>query len=183
MLLPQTALQGSGVQVVNINTLTDFGWQILASAKDWQDQLASEITGQRERIARIFLDGTEGGLNLNMPETVSKALMGYGLEAGRLFTGSFDFDEHRWRRMLSVYRNTAEWVDHAGTTWTGGYARWFAGYRSHVQSYKGLTVADRKLIAGQFDQLATASAARTAINRADDKLPAKTGQLRVTGRY
>ena len=52
-----------------------------------------------------------------------------------------------------------------------------------MQSYKELTVADRKLIASQCDQLAAANAKRATINRADDKLPAKTGQLRVPGRY
>jgi hypothetical protein len=183
VLLPETSREGSGVQVTEINSLSDFGWRLLASAKDWQDQLASEITGQRERIARIFLDGEEGGLNLSMPADVSKALMSYGLEAGRLFTTRFNFDEHRWRRMLGVYRNTGEWIDRTATTWTGGFASWYTGYYKQVQSYQKLTLGDRKLMAKQFNELATAASSRQEIKRADDKFPAKTGQLRVTGRY
>ena len=183
VLLPETSLQGSGVQVTEINSLSDFGWQILAAAKDWQDQLASEITGQRERIARIFLDGSEGGLNLDMPEEVSRSLMRYGLDAGRLFTTRFSFDEHRWRRMLGVYRNTGEWIDRTTATWTGGFAAWFAGYQKDVQSYEKLTQRDRRLIAKHFSLLGAASSNRAKIKRADDKFPAKTGQLRVTGRY
>lgn len=183
VLLPETSVQGSGIQVTDIKTLADFGWQVLAAAKDWQDQLASEITGQRERIARIFLDRNEGGLNLDMPEDVSRALMSYGLEAGKLFTDRFDFNEHRWRRMLGVYRNTGEWLDRAAKTWTESYATWFASYSSRVASYEKLTKPDRALMAKQFSQLANATAARQTIKRAEDKLPAKTGQLRVTGRY
>jgi hypothetical protein len=183
VLLPETSLQGSGVQVTEIKSLADFGWQVLAAAKDWQDQLASEITGQRERIARIFLDRSEGGLNLDMPEEVSRSLMQYGLDAGRLFSTAFVFDEHRWRRMLGVYRNTSEWIDRTAVTWTTGFGLWFAGYQQHVQSYEKLTQSDRKLIAKHFSQLAAASSGRETIKRADDKFPAKTGQLRVTGRY
>jgi hypothetical protein len=183
VLLPETSIQGSGVQVSEIRSLADFGWQILAAAKDWQDQLASEITGQRERIARIYLDSSEGGLNLNMSEEVSRSLMRYGLEAGRLFTTTFDFSEHRWRRMLGVYRNTSEWIDRMAATWTGGFASWFAAYQKDVQSYERLTQSDRKVIAKHFGELAAASSERESIKRADDKFPAKTGQLRVTGRY
>jgi predicted acylesterase/phospholipase RssA len=181
--LPQTSAQGSGVQIAEVNSLADFGLRILASAKDWQDQLASEITGQRERIARIFLDKEEGGLNLRMPESLSRSLMSYGLDAGRLFTSSFDFDEHRWRRTLGVYRNTGDWIDRTAAVWNGGFGKWFATYEKQVKSYKKLTQADRKLMARQVGQLATASSSRPKIKRADDKFPGNTGQLRVTGRY
>jgi hypothetical protein len=180
---PETASEGGSVQVKEINTLGQFGWSVLAAAKDWQDQLASGISGQRERIARIFLDRTEGGLNLNMPAEVSRALMSYGRDAGRLFTTRFDFDEHRWRRVLGVYRNTEDWIDRATTSWTGGYAVWFNGYQGKVGSYRSLTLPDRKLIAKHFTSLAIATEARTKITRADDKFPRRTGQLRVTGRY
>ena len=183
VLLPETSLQGSGVQVTEINSLTDFGWRLMASAKDWQDQLASEITGQRERIARIFLDHKEGGLNLAMPPDLSRALMGYGRDAGRLFTTRFDFDEHRWRRMLGVYRNTEDWLDRAASTWAAGFDTWFKGYRTKVRSYQKITQSDRQLIGKHFTEIARAAAGRQVIKRADDKFPAKTGQLRVTGRY
>jgi len=183
VMLPQTSQEGSGIQVTDIKSLSDFGWQVLTAAKDWQDQLSSEITGQRERVARIFLDRNEGGLNLAMPESVSTSLMLYGLEAGRLFRTQFNFDEHRWRRMLGVYRNTGDWLDRAGKTWTDGFGAWFAGYRTKVSSYKKVTVSDRALMAKQFSALAAATSGRQTIKRLDDKFPANTGQLRVTGRY
>jgi hypothetical protein len=183
VLLPETSQEGSSVQVTDIKTLGDFGWRVLASAKDWQDQLASGMTGQRERIARVFLDSKEGGLNLAMPASVSMALMGYGLEAGKLFTTKFSFNEHRWRRLLGVYRNTGEWLDDTAKVWSGGFDAWFRSYRDQVQSYKGLTISDRKLLSAQFDQVAKANAARPRIKRAEQKLPGNTGQLRVTGRY
>ncbi len=75
-------VDGAGVPVEEISSLGQFGWQILGAATDWQDQLLSELTGQRERIARIYLKDGEGGLNLSMSPSQSEALMGFGAEPG-----------------------------------------------------------------------------------------------------
>lgn len=50
------------------------------------------------------------------------------MDAGPLFNTKFDFNEHRWRRVLGLYRNRREWVDRAATTWTGGFDRWYRDY-------------------------------------------------------
>ncbi|WP_164902078.1 patatin-like phospholipase family protein [Rhizobium leguminosarum] len=47
--LPRTAGEGMGVQVKQICTFKDFGWQVLSSAKDWQDQLLSEMPTRESR--------------------------------------------------------------------------------------------------------------------------------------
>ena len=137
VLLPSDAMTGLGVPITPIDTVPAFLGQIFYSAKDWQDQLLGGITGQRERIARVYLTPREGGLNLDMPPDVSRALMGYGLEVGRLFTsGQFSFDEHRYRRLLAFYRNSTAWLDQAGAAWNGGFEQWYASYAPHVRSYK-----------------------------------------------
>jgi hypothetical protein len=50
--LPATASDGMGIQIQEIASPVAFGWQVLNSAKDWQDQLLSGITGQRAHRGR-----------------------------------------------------------------------------------------------------------------------------------
>jgi hypothetical protein len=183
VLLPQKAITGIGVQVHEITTLGQFGWQVLASAKDWQDQLSSEVTGQRERVARVFLAGGEGGLNLAMPKEVSQRLMGYGRDVGQLFVNHFNFDEHRWRRLLAVHQTATAWLDQGDKVWNGGFAAWYASYQSQVASYKKFTAVERMQIGKDVQAVFQASAARIPIANPSDKFPRRTGQLRIAPRY
>nr|WP_294814705.1 patatin-like phospholipase family protein [uncultured Sphingomonas sp.] len=184
--LPASASQGMGVQIKEIRTIADFAWQILNSAKDWQDQLLSEITGQRERIARIFLTDREGGLNLDMAPEISRQLMRWGYEAGCKFTdGAFDFDEHKWRRLLVLYKHLEQNLEAIDRIWDGGFAAWYERYLPRVKSYKKLTPADRRQIAADIRELLAAreSDAETAIVNREDKLPKRAGTLKVSPKY
>lgn len=183
VILPQKAITGIGVQVHEISTLGQFGWQVLASAKDWQDQLSSEVTGQRERVARVFLAGDEGGLNLSMPAAVSRRLMSYGREVGELFVGKFNFDEHKWRRLLAVHRTATGWLDRGDKVWNGGFGAWYSTYALNIQSYKKLTPADRVQLGTDAQSMFAASATRPRIANAAAKFPRKTGLLRIAPRY
>lgn len=50
-----------------------FLFSIVNSARNWVDSLQAMVPGYRDRIAHIFLDANEGGLNLTMPiEVVTK---------------------------------------------------------------------------------------------------------------
>ncbi len=91
--------RGLAIPVKDIDSLPDFIFSILNSAKDWQDVLQSRLAGYRERIAHVALTDKEGGLNLKMPHDRVKALSAYGHEAGQLML-EFDFDEHRWLRYI-----------------------------------------------------------------------------------
>lgn len=184
--LPASASEGMGVQIKELRSISDFAWQILNSAKDWQDQLLSEITGQRERIARIFLTSSEGGLNLAMPLHVSHQLMIWGHEAGKRFTsGDFSFDEHRWRRLLVLYKHLEDNLDAIERIWEGGYGLWYDDYQRKVKSYKKLTLTDRARIAEDMRKLIEARAREEGdeIARRDEKLPRKAGVLKVAPRY
>ena len=59
------------------------------------------MPGYTERIVRIHLKDNEGGLNLKMPPELIEALGELGGYAGDELLG-FDFDEHRWRRLLAA---------------------------------------------------------------------------------
>lgn len=184
--LPTSASEGMGVQIKELHTIGDFAWQVLNSAKDWQDQLLSEITGQRERTARIFLTKDEGGLNLDMPEHVSHQLMLWGYEAGKRFTsGGFDFDEHRWRRLLVLYKHLEDNLDSIERAWGGGYGTWYENYQGKVRSYRRLTLADRAQIATDMEKLVEARMRmkEEQIARRDEKLPRRAGMLKVAPRY
>lgn len=100
--LPEGPRNGRNVAVRPIDTVFDFVGSIVDTAKDWQDTLQSLLPGYSERIVEIRLDpAKEGGLNLAMDRQTIEALTGHGLAAGRAFAG-FDFDEHRWRRAITV---------------------------------------------------------------------------------
>ncbi len=186
VVLPLTASEGMGVQIKVIKSVADFGWQILNSAKDWQDQLLSEITGQRERIVRIFLSKSEGGLNLSMAPEVSRQLMSLGAEAGRKFAdGEFNFDEHKWRRVLVLHRHLSQNLEAIEKIWSDGFGDWYQTYYKKVKSYKKLTHADRLKISADLDSLIAQSdaASVTGIVGADDKFPKKVGILKVGPKF
>lgn len=184
--LPANASEGMGVQIKEVKSLTDFAWQILNSAKDWQDQLLSEITGQRERVVRIFLTDREGGLNLNMPADVSRQLMRWGYEAGCKFTdGDFDFEEHKWRRLLVLYKHLQQNLGAIDRIWDEGFGDWYDRYMPDVKSYKKLTLADRHQIAAYIRQLLAAHDGEDVgeIANLEEKLPKRAGALKVAPKY
>ncbi len=183
VFLPIAAGKGLGVQIDTVNTLGGFAMQLINSAKDWQDQLLSEITGQRERIARIFLAGDEGGFNINMDSDVSLALMRYGYEAGCAFTNNgFDFDEHRWRRFLGLSRVLGPYLGAADRAWSEHFAAWLKGHDADFNSYNDLEKKDRATLIRELETMLEAhrNLPLDAITGRDEKLPKKSGVLRIT---
>ena len=184
VLLPTDAMTGLGVQIREIKSLAQFAGSVFYSAKDWQDQLLSGITGQRERIARIFLAPDEGGLNLSMPSHISRSLMSHGLEGGRAFTaGKFNFDEHRWRRTLALYRNSTEWIDRAGLVWNGGFSSWYDGYAAKAASYR-LSGPARKTLRNAIDVMVIPPQFGQRLGPTNvARLPRRVGRLRSSPEY
>lgn len=140
------------------------------------------MPGQRERIARIFLAESEGGLNLAMPEARSTALMHYGLEAGRKFAeGALDFDEHRWRRALVAYEQLEQAVAGTEKIWTAEYGAWLAAYLQHPKSYRGVTMTDRANIHARLAAFAALGATfEPPIKQKRRKFPRPSGRLRIS---
>ncbi|NTB99452.1 patatin [Agrobacterium tumefaciens] len=180
--IPQAAGEGIGVPVHKMEKMSGFLGSILSSAKDWQDQSLATMPGQRERIARVFLNEEEGGLNLTMPPERSAKLMSYGLEVGSLFAnGALDFDEHRWRRTLVAYDRLEDTVFATERLWNEGkYQDWLTGYIDEIESYEAVTKGDReKLIARIAAFAALSQSFSPAIANKRKKFPNPAGRLRI----
>lgn len=183
VFIPTTAAEGSGLRAHAIEGLGQFAHAILGSAKDWQDQLLASMPGQRERIARVYLDpAAEGGLNLTMPPEVSAKLMGYGRTVGERFAGGgFDFEEHRWRRALVAYEQLERSLGGARHSWTqGGFGAALAAYMPQARSYHRVGKGDRRDIHRRLAAFAAlAEAFEPPIRRKDAKFPRPQGRLRI----
>jgi hypothetical protein len=95
-------------------SIMSFLFSIVDSARNWVDSLQSMVPGYRDRIAHVYLDANEGGLNLTMPVEVVSKVADYGYEAGEKLVGRFakgvesgkpttmNWENHRWIR----YRST-----------------------------------------------------------------------------
>ena len=177
------AADGSGVTAHPIDGLPGFLFSILGAAKDWQDQLLGAMPGQRERIARVYLDPTEGGLNLTMPPERSRRVMGYGREVGSGFAaGALDFDEHRWRRTLVVYEQLQTNLGAMSEVWNRGYGAWFTGYSVKAATYRESSLAERRAMHDRLGAVAAVDAAfEPPIQQGSrrNKFPRPSGRLRV----
>lgn len=101
--LPENPRGSAGLPVKDIASLAGFAMSIVDTAKDWQDTLQARLPGYAERIVEIRLDDSnEGGMNLTMDKATIQKLMDYGEEAGEKLCEDFKFDEHRWRRAVTV---------------------------------------------------------------------------------
>lgn len=147
VLMPQDADDGALLPIHQVRGLGGFAGSILASAKDWQDQSQSVLPGQRQRVVRVRLSKTEGGLNLNMSGEVIDSLMALGRQAGQAARQDFDFDEHRWRRSLVAYEQLEVLHRNFRSVWPT-YSLWFAAYdpQSYVAAFgekKRATIRER----------------------------------------
>ncbi|TKC96440.1 patatin-like phospholipase family protein [Polyangium fumosum] len=83
-----------------ITDMKDFLWAVFELAQSFRDDSQAALPGYRERVAHVFLEKNEGGLNLDMNVATIARLVEKGDTAGRLFLERFDFPQHRWVRTL-----------------------------------------------------------------------------------
>lgn len=173
--------EGAGLPVSAVNDLAAFTNSLMASAKDWQDNLLAGMPGQRERIARVLLDpATEGGFNLTMPRSAARVLMGYGLAAGQRLLGGLDFEEHCYRRALISYEQLETAIGSLGRTWKGGFAALFARQSEVSTAYPRLGQDERDFIAARLGVLADVALDPPPIGEPDAKFPRPQGRLRIS---
>ncbi|MGH9882565.1 MAG: hypothetical protein ACRD6N_14100 [Pyrinomonadaceae bacterium] len=92
---------------------------ILNTMENWADQTQARVPGYRDRIATIYLEPDEGGLNLNMPTDIIQRLSARGEFAGKKLRERFDpakgdgsglnWENQRWiryRSFMTVLENT-----------------------------------------------------------------------------
>ena len=89
---------------------------IVDTMQNWRDLLLSRAPGHRDRIVHVPLDSTEGGLNLDMPDTVIKTVVAKGRLAGQKLRDEFVFDNHRWIRWRNVAATAEQFIIAFGKT-------------------------------------------------------------------
>lgn len=79
------------------NRFDDHWWRlggflgaIFNTMENWRDQTQARVPGYRDRIATVYLQRHEGGLNLNMPTEVVESLSQRGQLAGARLRKRFD---------------------------------------------------------------------------------------------
>jgi predicted acylesterase/phospholipase RssA len=93
-------------------SLVGFGSLIVNAMQNWVDNTQMVVAGYRDRVAHVLLTDTEGGLNLNMDDTVIRQLGERGLFGAGELARRFDpvnipadtpltWDNHRWVRFRS----------------------------------------------------------------------------------
>ena len=99
-----------------------FLFSIVDSARNWVDSLQAMVPGYRDRIAHIYLDRAEGGLNLTMPATLVNSIADYGNQAGEKLVDRFargvdggeptrmNWENHRWIRYRSTLATLAAFL-------------------------------------------------------------------------
>lgn len=94
--------------IANPSALKEVGaflFAIISTMQNWRDLMLSRAPGQRDRIVRVSLSPTEGGMNLDMPEDVLSSVADKGAGAGAMLRNEFDFGNHwwvRWRNLAST---------------------------------------------------------------------------------
>lgn len=97
-----------------IKEVLGFVFGIIGTMQNWRDLLQARAPGYRDRIVHVSLQGTEGGMNLNMPQEVLNRISAKGAIAGQRFA-EFSFANHywvRWRNLsAALQRYTVEFAD------------------------------------------------------------------------
>jgi hypothetical protein len=95
----------------DVTSLPAFIWSIFGTAQNYRDTAQARLPSYNERIVRVRLKPEEGGLNLRMPPDIVAEIVRKGQLAGRALLpqepeaaarrrGGFNFDEHRWVRLV-----------------------------------------------------------------------------------
>lgn len=108
LLWRRNAASRAALKVGRIDSLPAFIFAMFDSARNWQEMLQSQLHGYSDRIVEIRLDSTEGGLNLKMDPQVVSGIADLGGRAGEKIVRRFDFQEHRWRRAVSMLYRASE---------------------------------------------------------------------------
>jgi hypothetical protein len=92
------------------------------TARDWHDNAYLKLPGHRDRVVQILHTKHEGGLNLDMGDTVIKRLGERGVRAAQALVQKFNeplnredgtatgWDNHCWIRYRALLAALPEWL-------------------------------------------------------------------------
>lgn len=119
--------------------IVGFGSSIFRTAQNWLDNRQMRVQGYRDRIAHIYLDEHEGGMNLDMKHDAVTRIAGYGVEAAALLRHRFSipvpsdealtWENQRWLR----FRTFMQLLEEAGARFRDGYDDPQAGGRTMAE--------------------------------------------------
>lgn len=98
-----------------------FGLLLVHTAREWVDGAQMVMPGYRDRIVTVHHDGSEGGMNLSMPEQVVTDLAERGRQGALKLADAFageqpgtvpaaGWDNHRWIRFRTATAGLAGWL-------------------------------------------------------------------------
>jgi predicted acylesterase/phospholipase RssA len=138
-----------------IEQFPSFLGSIFTTAQNYRDTLQSILPSYSERIAQVWLDPDEGGMNLTMEVTKIESLAAKGTTAGELLA-DMNFDAHRCIRLRVLmkvlckeiedlrigYPEVASFQSVATTpdTWCAKDSDWWPRIQPHIQAL--VTFAD-----------------------------------------
>lgn len=103
----------------SVGKLMGLAGAIFRSAQVWTDNSFLQMPGYRDRVVELWLNPDEGGMNLEMPQSVIEGLVVKGDAVGRRFVERFadapatepmSWDGHRWTRYRSSMAGLASYL-------------------------------------------------------------------------
>ncbi|MBV9440768.1 MAG: patatin-like phospholipase family protein [Candidatus Eremiobacteraeota bacterium] len=178
--------------------LPGFFSAISDAMQNWNDNTQMVLPGYRDRIVTVFLDASEGGLNLDMPAPVLERLRLRGAAAGTLLASRFaapsvldpnavgmNWENHRWLRFRSTMGAVKNYLSRLDAAWSQPEAPdvsydalCTAGAGTPAQRYP-LDPATRPKVAAIAAGLAQAGATLDAVSEIDRDLPQPPPHLSV----
>jgi hypothetical protein len=102
VFMPTAGDDRRSLHATNVKNLGGLLRQIEDATRNWRDELQAELPGFRDRVCQIRMAPGEGGFNLGAdPDTIGK-LLERGRAAGREILATFDWDQHRFIRYLTL---------------------------------------------------------------------------------
>jgi predicted acylesterase/phospholipase RssA len=113
------------VEKGDLGKLVGFFGTLISTMQNWTDAMQSGLPGYRDRIVRIPLKPSQGGLNLTMPPDLVRFLSCQGTKSAEQLLEHFDgppthpkmnWENHRWIRLRALMASLEKMVNDAVTT-------------------------------------------------------------------
>jgi len=110
--MPETNRDGILARTRTIGKLTEFVGALANTIQNWSDSMQARVPGYRDRIVAVHHTKQEGGLNLDMDGSTVALLADRGRFAAQR-ADNFDFENHRWVRLRSMFQTLEDFVQPA----------------------------------------------------------------------